>query len=134
VRASGDASTLDRGGIPAYPSSPRRPGVGAARPARPRLVMLGASLARHPRGLHRGRHAGTRLHNRYAGRPIRAGLATAKAERVVAGGKTIEVARVRITEAERRVLAPEGAMSPRPQAASRTAVLIIFSGAAACAP
>jgi len=23
VRASGDASTLDRGGIPAYPSSPR---------------------------------------------------------------------------------------------------------------
>jgi fructose-1-phosphate kinase PfkB-like protein len=32
---------------------------------------------------------------------IRAGLATAKAERVVAGGKTIEVTRVRITEAGR---------------------------------
>src|SRR6516165_623395 len=30
---------------------------------------------------------------------IRAGRATAKAERVVAGGRTIEVARVRITEA-----------------------------------
>jgi hypothetical protein len=30
---------------------------------------------------------------------VRAGLATAKAERVVAGGRTIEVARVRITEA-----------------------------------
>ena len=35
----------------------------------------------------------------------RAGLATAKAERVVGGGKTIEVARVRITEAGRRALA-----------------------------
>jgi hypothetical protein len=65
--------------------------------------MLGASLARHPRGLHRGRHAGTRLHNRYAGRPIRAGLATAKAERVVPAGRTIEVARV-ITEAAQRAL------------------------------
>jgi hypothetical protein len=36
---------------------------------------------------------------------IRAGLATAKAERVVAGGRTIEVARVRITEAGRQALA-----------------------------
>jgi acyl-coenzyme A thioesterase PaaI-like protein len=36
---------------------------------------------------------------------IRAGLATAKAERVVAAGRTIEVARVRITEEGRRVLA-----------------------------
>jgi hypothetical protein len=35
---------------------------------------------------------------------IRAGLATAKAERVVAGGRAIEVARVRITEAGRRLL------------------------------
>jgi len=35
----------------------------------------------------------------------RAGLATAKAERVVGGGKTIEVARVRITEAGRLALA-----------------------------
>ena len=33
------------------------------------------------------------------------GLATAKAERVVAGSKTIKVARVRITEAGRRALA-----------------------------
>jgi len=32
------------------------------------------------------------------------GLATAQAERVVAGGRTIEVARVRITEAGRRAL------------------------------
>jgi hypothetical protein len=32
---------------------------------------------------------------------IRAGLATAKAERVVAGGRTIEVAKVRITEGRR---------------------------------
>jgi hypothetical protein len=30
---------------------------------------------------------------------VRAGLASATAERVVAGGKTIEVARVRITDA-----------------------------------
>jgi hypothetical protein len=35
---------------------------------------------------------------------IRAGLATAKAERVVAGGRSIEVAQVRITEAGRRAL------------------------------
>ena len=35
---------------------------------------------------------------------IRVGLATAKAERVVAGGRTIEVSRVRITEAGRRAL------------------------------
>jgi hypothetical protein len=33
---------------------------------------------------------------------VRAGLATAKAERMVAGGKSIEVARVRITEPGRR--------------------------------
>jgi capsid protein len=36
---------------------------------------------------------------------IRAGLATAKAECVMAGGRTVEVTRVRITEAGRRVLA-----------------------------
>jgi hypothetical protein len=35
---------------------------------------------------------------------VRVGLATAKAERVVAGGPAIEVARVRITEAGRRAL------------------------------
>ena len=35
---------------------------------------------------------------------IRAGLATATAERVVAGSRKIEVARVRITDAGRRVL------------------------------
>jgi hypothetical protein len=38
---------------------------------------------------------------------VRAGLATASAERVRAGSKTIEVARVRITEAGQRVLAGE---------------------------
>jgi hypothetical protein len=35
---------------------------------------------------------------------VRAGLATAKAERVVAGGESVEVARVRITEAGRPAL------------------------------
>jgi hypothetical protein len=35
---------------------------------------------------------------------VRTGLATASAERVVAGGRTIEVARVRITEAGRQRL------------------------------
>jgi hypothetical protein len=35
---------------------------------------------------------------------VRAGLATGKAERVVATGRTIEIARVRITEAGRRAL------------------------------
>jgi hypothetical protein len=37
---------------------------------------------------------------------VRVGLATAQAERVVAGGRTVEVAQVRITEAGRRLLAP----------------------------
>jgi len=36
---------------------------------------------------------------------VRAGLATATAERVVTGKRTIEVARVRITEAGRRAIA-----------------------------
>jgi hypothetical protein len=36
---------------------------------------------------------------------IRAGLASASAERLVAGGRTIEIARVRITDAGRRALA-----------------------------
>ena len=36
---------------------------------------------------------------------VRAGLATAKAERMTAGGRTIKVATVRITEAGRRALA-----------------------------
>jgi hypothetical protein len=38
---------------------------------------------------------------------VRAGLASAKAERVVAGRRTIEVARMRITDAGRRVLGNE---------------------------
>jgi hypothetical protein len=37
---------------------------------------------------------------------VRDGLATATAERVVAGNRTIEIARVRITEAGWRALAP----------------------------
>jgi hypothetical protein len=36
---------------------------------------------------------------------VRAGLATEQTERVVAGGRTIEVARVSITEAGRQALA-----------------------------
>src|SRR5262245_47722891 len=39
---------------------------------------------------------------------IRSGLAAAQAERVIAGGKAIEVARMRITEAGRRALADGG--------------------------
>jgi hypothetical protein len=38
---------------------------------------------------------------------VNAGLATATAERVVAGSRTIEVARVRITEAGRRALSAD---------------------------
>jgi hypothetical protein len=38
-------------------------------------------------------------------RLVRAGLATVHTERVVAGGRRLEVARVRITEAGRRALA-----------------------------
>jgi hypothetical protein len=41
---------------------------------------------------------------------VRAGLATAKAERVVAGGRTIDVARVRITEAGRQAIAARRAI------------------------
>jgi hypothetical protein len=37
-------------------------------------------------------------------RLVRTGLATATSERVVAGGKTMEVATLRITDAGRRVL------------------------------
>ena len=36
---------------------------------------------------------------------VRAGLATAKAERVIAGGRAVEVARLKITEAGRRATA-----------------------------
>lgn len=39
---------------------------------------------------------------------VRAGLATASTERVVASGLKLEVARVRITEAGRRALAQNG--------------------------
>jgi len=39
---------------------------------------------------------------------VRAGLAMATVERMVAGGKSIEVARVRITEAGRRALSERG--------------------------
>jgi hypothetical protein len=35
---------------------------------------------------------------------VRAGLASATAERMIAGNKTMEIARVRITEAGRRAL------------------------------
>jgi hypothetical protein len=40
---------------------------------------------------------------------IRTGLASVEAERMVAGGKQIEVARVRITEAGQRALAAQNA-------------------------
>jgi hypothetical protein len=36
---------------------------------------------------------------------VRAGLATATAERIVAGRRTVEVARLRITDAGRQILA-----------------------------
>ena len=36
---------------------------------------------------------------------VGAGLATAKAERVIAGGRAVEVARLKITEAGRRAMA-----------------------------
>jgi hypothetical protein len=39
---------------------------------------------------------------------VRVGLASATAERVVAGSKSIEVARVKITDAGRRALAERG--------------------------
>jgi hypothetical protein len=44
---------------------------------------------------------------------VRAGLATARAERVIAGRHEFEVARVRITEAGRQVLASGGITASR---------------------
>jgi hypothetical protein len=58
-------------------------------------------LALQPRGPTTGQK-----HQRLASGRLRDGLATATAERVVAGNRTIEIARVRITEAGRRALAP----------------------------
>jgi hypothetical protein len=49
-------------------------------------------------------------------RLVRAGLATVHTERVVAGGRRLEVARLRITEAGRRVL---GASPQRPKTDAR---------------
>ena len=49
---------------------------------------------------------------------VRAGLAMATVERMVAGGKSIEVARVKITEAGRRALAEPGLISRQKHACS----------------
>jgi hypothetical protein len=65
------------------------------------LELLAVLLGR----LHWGDHAGA--HGFTAEQMVElvhAGLATARAERVVTGGRAIEVARVRITEAGRRAL------------------------------
>jgi hypothetical protein len=67
-----------------------------------------ARIARsEPRRLHRGDHARARLRPRADGRTNRDELAAASAERMVAGGKSIEVARVKITDAGRRALMEE---------------------------
>jgi hypothetical protein len=58
-----------------------------------------------PRRLQRSDYVGAWLPGRADVDLVRAGLATAKSERVAADGKAIEVARVRITEAGRRALA-----------------------------
>jgi hypothetical protein len=61
---------------------------------------------------------------------IRAGLATAKAERIIAGGCTIEVARVRITEAGRRALA-DGLWRRTSQMEGEEAVTVVIKHAVA---
>jgi hypothetical protein len=58
-----------------------------------------------PRRLHGSADARARVHHRAGVELERDGLASATAERMVAGDRTIEVARVRITEAGRRALA-----------------------------
>jgi hypothetical protein len=57
-----------------------------------------------PRRLHRGDHDRGGFSTDTTVELVNAGLATAQAERMVAGAKRIEVARVRITEAGRRAL------------------------------
>ena len=57
-------------------------------------------------------HGGQAWHVRFAcgmtaAQFTRNGLATAQAERVVAGGRAMEIARVRITDAGRRALAKD---------------------------
>ena len=76
--------------------SSKRPGTAAFRSVNKRMSLAETELAGW----------GGRI--RISASGIAAGLATASAERVVAGGKSIEVARVRITEAGRRALKGTG--------------------------
>jgi hypothetical protein len=54
---------------------------------------------------------GARLHDPGHVELVRAGLASASAERVVAGAQRFEVVRVRIRDAERKVLVQSGGLT-----------------------
>jgi hypothetical protein len=82
---------------------PRRRRHGSQPDRRRALELLAASHERRDRGDVTGAHG---FSVRQIVDLVRAGLATAHSQHVVVGGggRTIEVARVRITEARRRVL------------------------------
>jgi hypothetical protein len=61
-------------------------------------------LAANRKRLHRSDHACARFKPEMVVEMIRDGLATASAERMIAGGKSIEIARMKITDAGRRTL------------------------------
>jgi hypothetical protein len=81
---------------------PRRPRPRGPKPDRRRALEL---LAASPNGCTEALMLGNGFPVEMLVELIRTGLASVEAERMVAGGKQIEVARVRITEAGRRVLA-----------------------------
>ena len=83
-----------------------------AKPTRHRALDL---LASCPDGCFEGLLVAHGFSIPFIVRLVRAGLATVHTERVVAGGRRLEVARVRITEAGRRAVA-DGHEHADPQA------------------
>jgi hypothetical protein len=86
-----------------------RPPSARPKPTRRRALDL---LASCPDGCFEGLLVAHGFSIPFIVRLVRAGLATVHTERVVAGRRTIEVARVRITEAGRRMVARATAVKP----------------------
>jgi|APPan5920702963_1055757.scaffolds.fasta_scaffold177624_1 hypothetical protein len=69
-------------------------------------VFTGAAARTPPAFLEgEGKGQGAWVHDRFLVDLIGAGLATAQTERAVAGGRSMQVSRMRITDAGRRALA-----------------------------
>ena len=84
--------------------APSRRGASPLKPSRRRVLEM---LAASPEGLAEGLLAAHGVTIEQMIDLVRAGLATATAERIRMGPRTIAVARVRITEAGRKVLGNE---------------------------